>query len=480
VFHSLSQRLVARYFAGLLVISGLVSAVVHPLPNLTDMTGGERSAITATCVIGGILVWFAPWQRWPRWSLLFLPVIGLAVKTWANLHGGLGPYSYSIHFVLIYVWMGVALPRGTPLGFAPLLALAYALPLFMKGDPKQIASVAMVVPICVLVGESVAWISNRLRRVEKVDGQHMSRMGWLVEASVKLAGQHERAELAERVARLGMSLPGASGAAVLLQTPGRALEVVGRANWPGRLPERFDLSAEAALVEAMRTGVTLGADDGRAAELGARLKVARVVVAPLMGSTRPAGVVLLARRISAAPFDDFTTNLARTLLVQAGLAFERVALSERLREASLQDELTGVGNRRKANARLERLSAGDALVMIDLDHFKQVNDTKGHAAGDEALRDLGGFLAGALRHGDEVFRLGGEEFLVVLQGARDGARIAADRLCTGWRLQEPLTTFSAGVAIHSEHRSAEATLEGADAALYVAKEAGRDQVAVEA
>jgi diguanylate cyclase (GGDEF)-like protein len=375
--------------------------------------------------------------------------------------------------------MGLALPRWTPLAFSPLLALAYALPLAFRGDPRQIGSLGIVVPICVFIGESVAWISNKLRESERIDGQRMQRMSWLVDASVELAGQLERSELAERIAQLAIELPAATCAAVLLPAAGRKLELGARASWPGVLPKSFTLTEEPALTEAMRTGTQLGADDPRCAELAKRLGVARVAVSPLMCATRCTGVVLLGRGLGAAPFDPFTGQLVKTLSVQAGLALERVSVAERLREASLHDELTGVGNRPKANARLERLSAGDALVLIDLDLFKQVNDTKGHAAGDEVLRDLGRFLTDTLRLCDEVFRMGGEEFLVVLDEAGDGAPAAAERLCAGWRLRDPVTTFSAGVAIHSSVRSAEASLECADAALYRAKDAGRDRVEAE-
>lgn len=474
---SLSQRLVARYFAGLLAVSGVVSALVHPLPNLTDMSATDRSAITLTCVVGGMLIWFAPWQRWPRWSLYALPVIGLGVKMWANLLGGLGPYSYSIHFVLVYIWMGIALPRGAPLAFAPLLVIAYAVPLALQGDPRQVASVAMVAPICVVIGESVAWISNRLREVEGIDGQRMLRMAWLVEASGQLAHRDERRALARSIARLATQLPSALGSAVVLPGARRGLDLTAESGWPGNLPERFELADEPALVHVMRSGESLSFDDPRCAELSLRLGVPRLAVAALPGSAACAGIVLLARRSGAARLDDFNQHLVRTLTMQAGLAIERVLLSETLRTASLHDELTGIGNRRKAGERLGRLQPGDALVLIDLDHFKQVNDTHGHAAGDEALRDLGRFMESTLRTGDEVFRMGGEEFLVVLEGPGRHAVEAAERFCQGWRHREPVTTFSAGVAVHGEGESSEATLARADAALYQAKDAGRDRVA---
>jgi diguanylate cyclase (GGDEF)-like protein len=476
VLHSISQRLLARYFAGLLAISGVVSAVVHPLPNLTDMSTIHRAEITAVCLLGAVVIWLAPWDRWPRASLYSLPILGMGVKMWANLHGGLGPYSYSIHFVLIYVWMGVALPRGAPLALAPVLAIVYSVPLMTQGDPRQMASIAMVLPICVVIGESVAWISSRLRDAEVVDGKRMQRTQWLVQASVELARQRASQGVADSLAALANELPSAAGAAVLTPGENRQLEVVASDRWSGSLPERFDLSEEPVLIRAMRSGEILGSGDDDCAALAERLQVPRLGIAPLIGGVRCTGVVFLARRASALPLDEFNQNLVKTLSVQAGLAFERIQLSDRLREASLHDELTGVGNRRKANDRLQRIIPGDAIVMIDLDHFKRVNDTRGHAAGDEILRGLTHFLADAMRGTDDIYRMGGEEFIVVLEDAGEGAAVAAERLCAGWRFREPVTTFSAGVAMHGANASGADTLARADAALYEAKRAGRDRV----
>ncbi|MCP5060535.1 MAG: GGDEF domain-containing protein [bacterium] len=242
------------------------------------------------------------------------------------------------------------------------------------------------------------------------------------------------------------------------------------------MPARFDPGSEPALSEALKRRKPLERGDEASAALGAGLGIEQLGIAPLPGSSRCAGIVLLARKAGAAPFDPFTRNLVRTLSIQSGLALERVRVHENLREASIRDELTGVGNRRSANMRLEKLGPGDALALLDLDHFKRINDTLGHAAGDEVLRDLGAFLGASLREGDEVFRMGGEEFLVVLRDAADGALIAGERLCDGWRFSAPATTFSSGVALHREGSTAEATLQRADEALYEAKRAGRDRV----
>jgi diguanylate cyclase (GGDEF)-like protein len=141
-----------------------------------------------------------------------------------------------------------------------------------------------------------------------------------------------------------------------------------------------------------------------------------------------------------------------------------------------RDELTGLGNRRHASALLETLQAGDVVLMIDLDHFKAVNDHSGHAAGDDVLRELGTYLNGALRDADLVARYGGEEFLVVFRDPGDSAEVVATRLLVGWRARRPRTTWSGGLARHDDSTTPAVTLSRADFALYEAKRRGRNTV----
>jgi diguanylate cyclase (GGDEF)-like protein len=170
---------------------------------------------------------------------------------------------------------------------------------------------------------------------------------------------------------------------------------------------------------------------------------------------------------------------------QAGLALENAQRFEEerrarqvLAEVSLRDELTGVGNRRHAVALLRAVAPGDAVVMIDLDHFKLVNDSDGHAAGDLVLIALADYLRRSVRDADLVARYGGEEFLVVLTEVGTRARWAAERLAQGWRDANPRTTFSVGVALHRVGQTGQTTLDLADDALYAAKRLGRDRVAM--
>jgi diguanylate cyclase (GGDEF)-like protein len=147
--------------------------------------------------------------------------------------------------------------------------------------------------------------------------------------------------------------------------------------------------------------------------------------------------------------------------------------NERLAESASTDLLTGLPNRRMLNRALGRLSADDTVIMLDLDHFKQVNDNFGHAAGDEVLRVFGRVLRGTVRGRDTVGRFGGEEFLIVL-GPPGGADVLLQRLRAEWLTQRPFpVTFSAGIAASAG--DPDETVGLADQALYQAKEAGRDQ-----
>ncbi len=162
------------------------------------------------------------------------------------------------------------------------------------------------------------------------------------------------------------------------------------------------------------------------------------------------------------------------------------------REAST-DPLTGLGNRRRLEQAIEEIFSDGgrrhddtvAAILIDLDHFKQVNDTLGHAVGDDCLKFVGELLASSLRDDDVAVRLGGDEFVLLLPslGEREAAAVAR-RLTELHRqrvwphLAVPPPTLSLGVA--AVHRAmadaAELLLERADTALYAVKGSGRDAV----
>jgi diguanylate cyclase (GGDEF)-like protein len=152
----------------------------------------------------------------------------------------------------------------------------------------------------------------------------------------------------------------------------------------------------------------------------------------------------------------------------------------RRRESTLiatagRDALTGLFNRRSIDEHLALLQPDDAVIVIDLDHFKAVNDTFGHAAGDETLVSFARCMELAVRGTDWVGRLGGEEFLVVVRNGERNGVVVVDRLRSAWAATNPRATFSAGLAVHQRRAEPHQTLARADEAAYRAKRNGRDR-----
>jgi diguanylate cyclase (GGDEF)-like protein len=177
------------------------------------------------------------------------------------------------------------------------------------------------------------------------------------------------------------------------------------------------------------------------------------------------------------------------------LALRNAMLYRQVKIQADRDGLTKIGNRRSFEVRLDDEAARHgryeqplSLILVDLDHFKQVNDTYGHPAGDDVLRDLAALLGEGLRSSDYPARYGGEEFAIILpHTSREQAALLAERLRLrvaerGFRVaasKTPLNiTVSAGVASLAPGASSQDLVLLADQALYLAKNSGRDRVVV--
>jgi diguanylate cyclase (GGDEF)-like protein len=179
-------------------------------------------------------------------------------------------------------------------------------------------------------------------------------------------------------------------------------------------------------------------------------------------------------------------------VVGGGVTFRDItklrAAQERLAELALTDEMTGLPNLRAFRSRLEQLVHESdrgrrfALVMVDVDHFKKVNDTHGHDVGDQVLRAMARTLRHSVRKVDLVARYGGEEVCVLYVDVDDAtAFMLAERLRTAVAgIDDPLAvTCSLGVCAHTGERNGldgDMVLRAADAALYSAKRSGRNRV----
>ncbi len=191
-----------------------------------------------------------------------------------------------------------------------------------------------------------------------------------------------------------------------------------------------------------------------------------------------AGAVLLVVDERAIRPDPSIPNLLELLAAHAWTSLDRLETLRRLSEKASSDPLTGLRHYGPFGERLARATPGrTALLAIDVDRFKQVNDEYGHQAGDRALVDLARTLLATLRSGDELYRIGGDEFAAVIEVKRpEEARMIAERLAQAARRQG--RTISVGVALQAPAESAADTLRRADQALYEAKRTGRDGVRV--
>lgn len=204
------------------------------------------------------------------------------------------------------------------------------------------------------------------------------------------------------------------------------------------------------------------------------------------------GALLVWRTGDSEPWDDDDRHLMSGVADHIGIAHAHLAYQERLRRLSERDGLTGLFNRRTFFERLEEsLSRPDsgpsALLYVDLDNFKAVNDLHGHQQGDAVLKAIGTLLTTGVRPGDLPGRLGGDEFVLWL-GRTDEtkARIVAERLLNGMRdlahlsasPEKPLG-LSIGIAVHipGQGESVRELTDRADAAMYDAKKSGKGHYA---
>ncbi|MFH0709821.1 MAG: GGDEF domain-containing protein [Pseudomonadota bacterium] len=216
------------------------------------------------------------------------------------------------------------------------------------------------------------------------------------------------------------------------------------------------------------------------------------------------GTLLLPLFLFGKPVEEITLqlrwlyySLAIALVLLAAIGFTAIyiyRLNCKIKEQAIHDSLTGLYNRRyiaeilpREIVRAQRDMTPLSLVMIDLDHFKVINDTYGHAAGDAVLKNVAACLLESIRQNDFLCRFGGEEFLIVMSGITMDKAFVRMEACRK-KIQNKLTiydehtisvTISAGISMFHLHGTHEdELLKAADDALYVSKANGRNRVSL--
>jgi two-component system cell cycle response regulator len=335
-----------------------------------------------------------------------------------------------------------------------------------------------------------------------------------------LSSTHDLHRILQVILQTALSATGARAGVVLLIDPADNVLVarcaegltgswdVPEADLPAlRIPLGEGVLGAVAATGEPRRGLNPGDEPACRAYVAVPICAPRTVGDPLVPGEAPGlatsatlGVLALYDRLGLDEFDDSDLLTLRTFAGQAGVAVHNVRVHEEAQRLSLTDPLTGLWNyrylRESLRREVERASRFGRMLtvlVLDLDHFKEVNDTYGHAAGDAVLGEFARRIRIGLREVDVAFRQGGEEFVVLLpETDAYGGAIVAERLGAATRdIPVPIDarrvdiagklvdripiTVSIGIAVYPEHGgTAQQVLDAADDALYAAKGAGRD------
>jgi diguanylate cyclase (GGDEF)-like protein len=416
-------------------------------------------------------------------SLLFLAAVGLL----RNSAGGISTGAGGLSLIAVF---GTALYTRSRRQLVCVLAgvaVFYLAPIILVGAPSYPDSQYRAALLSVFVSSIIGLATQRLvADVRHQAGQARSRERMLEQVGSVVRGLLGSSQARKDVCEAAKTISDARSA--VLYEPGPESAGLRCTATAGIDMPATDIAAGThnALTEAFRSGSPRLITDNIEAELeGRELYEASgcpesVLFQPLLHGGRPLGVLVVGWS-AAVPVDGPRATVVALLAHEAAAAIERADALDLLTDMAETDPLTGLSNRRAWDAHL-RQAVGDqrqfTIAILDLDHFKEFNDTHGHPAGDRLLVHTTAAWREQLRAGDLLARTGGEEFaLLLLDTDRETALRVIDRLRQNVSEDR---TCSAGIAIRIADEPSESVIARADRALYRAKESGRDRALVSA
>ena len=460
-------------------------ALVAVLLELSTVTESASRIVLVAAGASMLLVPLAavivPWGRLPAWCEAVLPIGFFVVVALMRQARGGAAAGYTPLVMLPVIWLALYGSRRQLALAVAAMAVILMGPMILIGPPLYPPSAWTTTVVSVVVGLFAGPPIQMLVEQSRQRTADVAALGAITRSLT--AGIDPRAELCA-AARL---VTGASYAVIVERnadgdyvatagTRGLALSQL-------RIPARAAVSAT---VEAWRTGERIYvADVSRDPRVSPRLtKITgsrAVLFEPVTRDGRRTALLAVGFSESRSRLPEHSLYMVELVAAEIAAALDRDDLVARMATQARTDPLTGAANRRSWDEELERELAharrtGEPLsvALIDIDRFKAFNDSNGHTAGDELLRDLVTALRGELRTGDIVARWGGEEFAVAMPACDlDHSRVIAARLLG---VVPGAQTISIGLTQAGVDDTPRTLIGRADRALYAAKGAGRNQV----
>jgi diguanylate cyclase (GGDEF)-like protein len=495
------RRLIVRaapfFGAGVLPFATLPLPPDIESPALVFAAALLTALIVVTCV-------YAPWHRLPHFAqavppLAYFIVIALLRDAEGGATGYATPAMLPVFWLALY---GTRTELG--IGIAGVVAMFFA-PLLLIGAPEYPVSewrrAVLWVAIASLVGYTVQRLVNQLRdraeesarraealrRSEQETHAMLMTMAAVAEAMQDVSRAGDVTEARAAICAAAASIGGSEGATFF--EPDGAGNLVVNATFGAGLPvgTRITLGAEpsgAAVAYTSKRAFFVSDAAGHSAvsqRLCEEAGATSIHFEPVVREDESVGVLALGWQERLFQLPHVTASGLRMLAAEAAIALDRADLLARLEISARTDDLTGLPNRRaweeqlpRELARAAREEAPVCVAMLDLDHFKDFNDDRGHQAGDRLLKQAAAAWATQLRSTDMLARYGGEEFALVLPGCTlsDG-ELLVERLRSAMPDEQ---TVSAGIAEWDGGETPELLVGRADRALYSAKKGGRDRL----
>jgi diguanylate cyclase (GGDEF)-like protein len=342
--------------------------------------------------------------------------------------------------------------------------------------------------------DQIDWSLGQVASREQAD--HAMRLQQKLHAFThRLAREDDGTRLNSLVLRtVASQVHARTGALAMFSAADEALAIVTTLGYPLSIVEHLRIRPGDGLIgRVYASGRPIAGDTAVEGTRRLRYRTDSYMVLPVVAGRTCVAVVALTDRADGRPFDARDFASARVLASTAAPSFSRERLRERLAhvtELATVDAVTGLFNRRYFETRLEaeverarRQKQDLAVLLLDIDDFKRVNDTRGHLEGDRTLREVADLLRAGVRIFDVCARYGGEEFVIVMPAASLAvAQHVAERIRAtiqrSFSREVPVVTVSIGVGMLGTAASAKELIEVADRALISAKRAGKNLVSV--